>query len=71
MLSNHETQMIRGQVMLTNPPVDLQHTLFLLTWDHALHVAPLDKPPTRVLDAGCGTGIWAVEFGKAPLHSRL
>ena len=27
-----------------------------------LFLAPIDKP-ARVLDIGCGTGIWAIEFG--------
>ncbi|SPO06248.1 related to methyltransferase [Cephalotrichum gorgonifer] len=45
-----------------NERLDLQHTIFLLTWDGNLHVAPLQKEVHRVLDAGCGTGIWSVEF---------
>ncbi|KAF4970218.1 hypothetical protein FSARC_2704 [Fusarium sarcochroum] len=42
---------------------DLQHHLFLLTFDEKLHAAPLPKDVRRVFDAGCGTGIWAIEFG--------
>ena len=45
-----------------NERLDLQHTIFLLTFDDSLHCAPLDKQAPRVLDAGCGTGIWSVEF---------
>ncbi|PKS05132.1 hypothetical protein jhhlp_008499 [Lomentospora prolificans] len=40
----------------------VQHNIFLLSFG-GLHVAKLDKEPQRVLDAGCGTGIWSVEFG--------
>lgn len=45
-----------------NERLDLQHTIFLLSFDSKLHAAPLTKQPHRVLDAGCGTGIWAIEF---------
>ncbi|KAF5268762.1 hypothetical protein FOXYS1_334 [Fusarium oxysporum] len=43
-------------------PADLQHHLFLLTFDERLHAAPLPKTLNRAFDAGCGTGIWAIEF---------
>ena len=42
---------------------DLQHTIFLQTFDGRLHVSELEEKPLRVLDAGCGTGIWSIEFG--------
>ncbi|KAH8168458.1 methyltransferase domain-containing protein [Sarocladium implicatum] len=45
-----------------NERLDLQHNLLLMTFDSKLHCAPLPKAPERVLDAGCGTGIWAIEF---------
>ncbi|KAI7759014.1 hypothetical protein LZL87_010009 [Fusarium oxysporum] len=41
---------------------DLQHHLFLLTFEERLHAAPLPKTLNRAFDAGCGTGIWAIEF---------
>ncbi|OLN81082.1 Trans-aconitate 2-methyltransferase 12 [Colletotrichum chlorophyti] len=46
---------------------DLQHNLFLLTFDNALGLAPPNKPDSkvkRVLDVGTGTGIWAIDFGE-------
>lgn len=46
---------------------DLQHNLFLLTWDNKLGLAPPNAPDSkvmRVLDVGTGTGIWAVDFGE-------
>ncbi|KAH7141616.1 S-adenosyl-L-methionine-dependent methyltransferase [Dactylonectria macrodidyma] len=44
-----------------NERLDLQHNLLLMTFD-GLHCAPLEKSPRRVLDAGCGTGIWSIDF---------
>jgi SAM-dependent methyltransferase len=41
---------------------DLQHNLLLATFDGKLHCAPLTKSSARVLDAGCGTGIWSIDF---------
>ncbi|KAK5659095.1 hypothetical protein OQA88_1185 [Cercophora sp. LCS_1] len=44
--------------------LDLQHNLSILTQDNRLFISPAakDKPLRRVLDAGCGTGIWATDF---------
>ncbi|KAK1756515.1 S-adenosyl-L-methionine-dependent methyltransferase [Echria macrotheca] len=44
--------------------LDLQHTMMLLLQDNRLHLCPAgkDKPMRRVLDAGTGTGIWAMDF---------
>ncbi|KAF9879142.1 hypothetical protein CkaCkLH20_03375 [Colletotrichum karsti] len=51
-----------------NDRLDLQHNLFLLTYDNKLGTAPPNDKSSgvkvkRVLDVGTGTGIWAVEFG--------
>ncbi|KAI8662855.1 hypothetical protein NCS56_01090100 [Fusarium sp. Ph1] len=51
---------------LGNPALDLQHHLFLLTFDDSLGLAPPNKAKSevkRVLDLGTGTGIWAMDFG--------
>ncbi|OHE95150.1 methyltransferase domain-containing protein [Colletotrichum orchidophilum] len=47
-----------------NERLDLQHHLYTLTFDGKLFVSPAgrDKPLKRVLDAGTGTGIWAMDF---------
>ncbi|KAK7583027.1 hypothetical protein V3481_012321 [Fusarium oxysporum f. sp. vasinfectum] len=48
-----------------NERLDLQHHLFLLTFDKKLGLAPPNLPGSnveRVLDVGTGTGIWAIEF---------
>ncbi|KAK4457559.1 Phosphoethanolamine N-methyltransferase 1 [Cladorrhinum samala] len=59
----------RGYILpsdeLESDRLDLQHHIFLLSFDSALHICPAGKdgkPLKRVLDAGTGTGIWAVDF---------
>lgn len=70
----HYNQSPRHGLVLTLLP-DLQHNLCILCQDNRLFTAPIsaDNPPKRVLDAGCGTGIWAIEFGESPScsHSLL
>lgn len=51
--------------MLTSAE-DMQHHIFLLSFDGKLGFCPLnDRAATvgRVLDIGCGTGIWAMDYG--------
>ncbi|KAL0781858.1 hypothetical protein CaCOL14_003193 [Colletotrichum acutatum] len=46
--------------------LDLQHTLFRLTFDDRLGTAPPNDPGSkvgRVLDVGTGSGIWAIDYG--------
>lgn len=45
--------------------LDLQHELFLITTEYKLALAPLPKDMHHALDVGTGTGIWAIDFGKA------
>lgn len=50
----------------------MQHHIFCMTFDGALHVCAAGKdgkPLQRVLDAGTGTGIWAMDFGTRPSHA--
>ncbi|KAF2732352.1 S-adenosyl-L-methionine-dependent methyltransferase [Polyplosphaeria fusca] len=42
--------------------LDLLHHIFLLLLNGKLYDAPLPNPPSRVLDLGTGTGIWAIDF---------
>ena len=45
--------------------LDLQHHLFLLTFDNKLYLSPAGRdgrPLQNVLDVGTGTGIWAIDF---------
>ncbi|WYZ45079.1 hypothetical protein EsH8_VIII_000395 [Colletotrichum jinshuiense] len=49
-----------------NDRLDLQHNLFLRTFDDRLGTAPPNKRDSnvgRVLDVGTGSGIWAIDFG--------
>ncbi|KAL6406919.1 hypothetical protein AUP68_09735 [Ilyonectria robusta] len=48
-----------------NNRLDLQHNLFLLTFDNKLGLSPPNLPEFktgRVLDLGTGTGVWAIDF---------
>ncbi|KAH7157982.1 S-adenosyl-L-methionine-dependent methyltransferase [Dactylonectria estremocensis] len=47
---------------MENERQDIQHHLFTLTFDGKLHAASLTQPLRRALDAGTGTGIWAIDF---------
>nr|AAO27746.2 putative methyltransferase [Fusarium sporotrichioides] len=60
-----------GQYVLPNDDqeqqrLDLQHHIWRLLLGGALHAAPLpksdDQSDYRILDLGCGTGIWAIEM---------
>ncbi|OLN92006.1 hypothetical protein CCHL11_01453 [Colletotrichum chlorophyti] len=49
-----------------NDRLDLQHNLYLRTFDDRLGTAPPNDPDSkvrRVLDVGTGSGIWAIDFG--------
>ncbi|KAI5816663.1 S-adenosyl-L-methionine-dependent methyltransferase [Pyronema omphalodes] len=41
--------------------LDLNHEIMRLVLDDEIHNAPLDEP-TRILDIGTGTGIWAIDM---------
>ncbi|KAH6876419.1 S-adenosyl-L-methionine-dependent methyltransferase, partial [Thelonectria olida] len=45
--------------------LDLQHHLFLMTFEDSLHLSPVGKKGQQlhnVLDIGTGTGLWALDF---------
>ena len=39
---------------------DLQHDIWLLALRNCLHVSPITSNIDRILDLGCGTGVWAL-----------
>lgn len=56
-----------------NERLDLQHHLMTLTFDGKLFTSPAgeDKQLHRVLDAGTGTGIWAMDFADEHPESHV
>ncbi|PSN67691.1 S-adenosyl-L-methionine-dependent methyltransferase [Corynespora cassiicola Philippines] len=44
--------------------LDLQHRMWVLTFDGKLHTTPLSSGITSILDLGTGTGIWANAVAK-------
>ena len=51
--------------------LDLQHHAFRLTLDGKLYRAPIPKDVQNVLDVGCGTGIWSIEFADEHPSARV
>lgn len=50
---------------IENERLDLQHAMCVLTTDNELYLCPAGKNGHqihRALDAGCGTGIWTMDF---------
>lgn len=43
--------------------LDLQHKIYRIFHDGALHRAPV-QAPRHVLDVACGTGIWAIQYAR-------
>ncbi|KAM5384601.1 hypothetical protein ACJZ2D_001346 [Fusarium nematophilum] len=41
---------------------DLMHEMYRIILNGELYAAPIGDNPQNVLDIGCGTGIWAIEF---------
>ncbi|KFY83898.1 hypothetical protein V500_09805 [Pseudogymnoascus sp. VKM F-4518 (FW-2643)] len=46
-----------------NDRLDMHHHLATLILRGRLITAPIGKYPQRVLDVGCGTGIWSIDMG--------
>jgi len=44
-----------------NDQLDISHHMYQILLDNKLYVAPIEEPK-KVLDLGCGTGIWAIDF---------
>lgn len=45
--------------------LELQHRIWSAMFNKRLFLAPLPARPEQVLDVGCGTGAWAIEFADA------
>ncbi|KAL7804931.1 S-adenosyl-L-methionine-dependent methyltransferase [Trichoderma aethiopicum] len=48
-----------------NNGLDISHHFITMLLGDQLFEAPIKKPPTRVLDVGTGTGIWAIDMSDA------
>jgi len=58
------SRLLTAELKWENERLELQHYMFLLTFNDRLHLSPLPAVMHHVLDAGCGTGDWAIDFGK-------
>lgn len=53
-----------------NDQLDIAHHMFLILLDNKLYLAPVQNPK-KVLDLGCGTGIWAIDFADEHPSSEI
>ncbi|EOD51934.1 S-adenosyl-L-methionine-dependent methyltransferase [Neofusicoccum parvum] len=44
--------------------LDLQHTMWRMIHSGALHMSPVPDTVGSVLDVGCGTGVWTIQFAE-------
>ncbi|KAK7918498.1 hypothetical protein PG985_010372 [Apiospora marii] len=51
--------------------LDFSNAAFRLLLDGALHLAPVQGDPARVLDIGTGTGVWAIQYASEHPGSRV
>lgn len=51
--------------------LELQHHIWYITFNGKLHLAPVPKKVEQVLDVGCGTGAWAIDFATAYPDSQV
>ncbi|KAI2639258.1 S-adenosyl-L-methionine-dependent methyltransferase [Xylaria nigripes] len=51
--------------------MDCVHHCLTLLLNNKLYLAPIPEGPIKVLDIGCGTGIWAIDFADAHLDAEV
>ncbi|KAI1748903.1 S-adenosyl-L-methionine-dependent methyltransferase [Xylaria castorea] len=68
----------RGNAQSWNPndaqhdeSMDILHHVSTLMQDGRLTLAPIDESVQKVLDVGCGTGIWAIDFADHYPHAEV
>jgi len=51
--------------------LEIQHKVWEISLNKRLYLAPLSATTTSVLDVGCGTGAWCIEFADAHPHTQV
>jgi hypothetical protein len=51
--------------------LDVHHHIALLHLDGELYLAPIGEKPSRILDLGTGTDIWAIDMGKYTVTDKI
>lgn len=54
-----------------NDRLDMHHHLAALLIGGRLTTAPIESNVQRILDVGCGTGIWSIDMGEFILSESL
>ncbi|KAI8675416.1 hypothetical protein NCS57_00442700 [Fusarium keratoplasticum] len=67
----HNTQYFTPNDEKQNESLDIVHHYLTLLLDGKLHLAPLKENIQKVLDVGCGNGIWAIDFGDAHPNAEV
>lgn len=61
------TRFARSRSQDEKDRMDIYHKIFEVARNGALHVTPIvenDSDRARILDLGCGTGIWAIDMAE-------
>ncbi|RMJ07835.1 hypothetical protein BHE90_015994 [Fusarium euwallaceae] len=67
----HNAQYFTPNDEKQNESLDIVHHYLTLLLDGKLHLAPLKDNIQKVLDVGCGNGIWAIDFGDAHPNAEV
>ena len=51
-------------LQIENDRLDIVHKLMEVVLGGRLFLAPIKRNPSRILDIGTGTGLWAIDMGK-------
>ncbi|KAI0377286.1 S-adenosyl-L-methionine-dependent methyltransferase [Hypomontagnella monticulosa] len=51
--------------------MDLTHHTLTLLFEDKIYLSPIGDEPKKVLDVGCGTGIWAIDFADIFPHCEV